>query len=132
MDEMSILKKLETVKAPPGFEQSVMAALSLRVRGERRRRSALRLSLAGSFAALLAAFVLFNVLVPRQKLPVVGSAVKGAAPAAETISPGAVGRPVPVIETFDYASEMRSRSAEPQAVYLLEQVSDTTSKGIIY
>jgi hypothetical protein len=132
MDEMSILKKLETVKAPPGFEQSVMAALSLRQRGERRRRSALRLSLAGSFAALLGAFVLFNVLVPRQKLPVVSTAMRGVGAPAGRISPGAVERRIPVIETFDYASEIRSRSPDPQAVYLLEQVSDTTSKGITY
>jgi hypothetical protein len=132
MDEMSILRKLDTVKAPPGFEQSVMARLSLRQRSERRRQSALRLSLAGSFAALLVVFVVFNVLVPRQKLPVVSTAMRGAAAPAGRISPGAVERPVSVIETFDYASEIRSRSPEPQAVYLLEQVSDTTSKGITY
>jgi hypothetical protein len=131
MDDLTILKKLDTVKAPPGFEQGVLAKLSLRGREERRRRVVLRLSLAGSFAALLVMFVLLNTLVFHQRPPLVGSAAKDSA-AAETISRAAAGQPIAVMETFDYANEIRSRSWEPKTVYLLEQVSDTTIKGVIY
>lgn len=133
MDEMSLLKKLDTVKAPPGFEQGVLARLSLRRRSEQRKRLALRLSLAGSFASLLAAFVLLNVFVLHQKTPTVAMGKHDrAAATAGTVSPAAAEQAIPVMETFDYASEMRSRSPQPETVYLLEQVSDTTPKGITY
>ena len=39
MSEWDIFKGLDTVKAPPDFEQKVMARLSLRKREERRRRT---------------------------------------------------------------------------------------------
>jgi hypothetical protein len=133
MDEMSMLKKLATVKAPPGFEQSVMARLDLRRRSERRKRSVLRLSLAGSLASLVGAFVLLNVFVLRQKAPVVTMGKRDAAAAVSgTARRAAGGLPVPIIETFDYASEIRSLSPRPRTVYLLEQVSDTTPTGITY
>ncbi len=59
MSEWDIFTKMETVKAPPDFEQKVMARLSLRKREGRRRRTVLRWSMAGSFASLAAAAVLF-------------------------------------------------------------------------
>jgi hypothetical protein len=132
MDEFSLLKKLETVKAPPDFEQKVMAELALRRRSERPRRLALRWSLAGSLAGLLAIFVLLNVFVLRQKAPVVTTETKGGIPASGLIQEAAINQTVPLIETLDYTTEFRSRSREPQAVYLLEQVSDSTPKGITY
>src|SRR4030042_5454445 len=63
MSEWDILKGLDMVKAPPDFEQIVMAQLSLRKRVERRRRAVLRWSMAGSCASLAAIVVLLNIFV---------------------------------------------------------------------
>ena len=127
MDEFSLLKRLDTVKAPPDFEQRVMARLSLARRTADRRRPALGLSLAGAFASMLAVFVALNVFVLHHQGPV-PVAVQGKK--GETVA--AAQRIIPVIETFDYGAEIRSRAPESGTVYLLEQVSDTTPKGIIY
>jgi hypothetical protein len=131
MDEMTILKKLEQVKAPLDFERQVMARLSLR-RGSRRRPAlAFRLSLAGAFASLLVVFVLLNVFVLQNREPVNLSGPQIGLPADDAlVRPAASGQTIPIIETLDYSSEMRSRSYEPEAIYLLEQVSDTTPKGV--
>ena len=123
MDEMSLLKKLDRVKAPPDFEQRLMARLSLEKRDASRRRPALGLSLAGAFASLLAVFAALNVFVLRQRPPVTVSQAEAEAPAQQFI---------PVIETFDYGTECRSRAPESGTIYLLEQVSDTAPGGITY
>ena len=132
MSEMDILKKLDTVKAPPGFEQQVMARLSLRKRLER-RRTTLRWSLAGSLASLAVVFVLLSTVVFRDRAPV-GVADRGAEsrPAASFVQRAAAERTIPIIETLDYTTEIRSRSPEPQTIYLLEQVSDTTPREVKY
>ncbi len=132
MEEMDLLNKLEKVKAPPHFEQKVMARVSLRKKTEERRPAALRLSLAGAFATLLIAFVLLNVFVLRKKAPVGVVNIEKGVPAATEIMPAASGQIVPVIETLDYSTEVRSRSDEAKTIYLLEQVSDTTSQEILY
>ncbi len=135
LEELSLLRNLDTVKAPLGFEQSVMARLSLAKRGAGRpHRSALGLSLAGAFAGLLAVFVGLNVFVLHEKPAAVVAEKKGAgAPAAPGVS-GTKGpqQLIPVIETFDYASELGGRSTGSRTVYLLEQVSDTVPRGITY
>jgi len=132
MDEMTILKKLEKVKAPPDFDEQVMARLSLRRRSLRRQRVGFRLSLAGAFASLLLVFVLLNVFVLQNRAPLYISQPQGdqsTSPAGLQPAAG-FGQTIPIIETLDYSSEMRSRSLEPGAIYLLEQVSDTTPKGV--
>ncbi len=125
MDDFSLLKQLDTVTAPPGFEQGVLARLSLEKRVTRRHRPALALSLAGAFASLLAVFVGLNVFVLHRQPPVAAAKAEasGGAPAQQII---------PVIETFDYGTEVRSRAPESGTIYLLEQVSDTAPKGIMY
>ncbi len=133
MNEWNVLKKLDTVKAPPGFEQTVMARLSLRKRLERRRRTALRWSLAGSAASLAVVFVLLSTVVFRDRARV-GIADRGARqrPAASLVQQAASERAIPIIETLDYTTEIRSRSGEPQTIYLLEQVSNTTPREVKY
>jgi hypothetical protein len=133
MSDWEILKQLDTVKAPPDFEQRVMAQLSLRKRTERRRRAVLRWSMAGSFASLAALAVLLNIFVFQDRSPF-GIADRGkvVTPAASLVQRAADERTIPIIETLDYRTEMRSRSSEPETVYLLEQVSDTTPRGIKY
>lgn len=133
MSEWDIFKELDTVKAPPDFEQKVMAQLSLRKRTERRRRAVLRWSMAGSFASLAAGIVLLNIFVFEGRSPSrVAEMGKGAAPVTSTIQRAAAERTIPIIETLDYRTEMRSRSSEPETVYLLEQISDSAPGQLRY
>jgi len=133
MEELGLLKKLEKVKAPPDFEQKIMARVSLQKRSLGPKRSAFRLSLAAGFASLMAVFVLLNVFV-LQKKPLVGVSglKKDIPPVSGMVVQTSAGQTIPVIETLDYSTEVRSRSFEPQTVYLLERISDTTSKEISY
>ncbi len=134
MDEMKLLANLKRVKAPPDFEQKVMARVSLLKRAQRERRMRLGFSLAGAFASLLVVFVLLNVFVLQNRAPQSVSGVDRAlSPIAAEIMPGAeLQGSVQVIETLDYTSELRRGSVEPETVYLLEQVSNTTPRGIKY
>jgi hypothetical protein len=133
MSELDILKKLDTVKAPPGFEQQVIARLSLRKRLERRRRTALRWSLAGSLASLAVVFVVLSTVVFRDGTPS-GIADRGPASRATSslVQRAAADETISIIETLDYTTEIRSRSSEPETIYLLEQISDTTPREIKY
>jgi len=133
MDELNLLKKLDRVQAPPGFEQKVMAQLSLRKRSKRERRRVLGLSLAGAFASVLAVLIVLNVFVLQKKTPLeVTDSERGYYPASRVVPKTKAEQTIPVIETLDYATEIRSRSAEPEVIYLLEQVSDTTMREIKY
>ncbi len=133
MDEANLLKKLDRVQAPPGFEQKVMAQLSLRKRSARERRRVFGLSLAGAFASLLAVLVLVNVFVLQKKTPLeMTDNERGYYPAPGVVSKTTADQTIPVIETLDYATEIRSRSAEPGVIYLLEQVSDSAIREIKY
>ena len=133
MSEWDIFKGLDTVKAPPDFEQKVMAQLSLRKRTARRRQIILRWSMAGSIASLAAVVVLLNVFVFQGRTPSgVAERGKDVASASSLIQKAAAEQTIRIIETLDYRTEMRSRSTEPETVYLLEQVSDTTPRGIKY
>ena len=133
MSEWDIMKTLETVNAPPDFEQKVMAQLSLRKRIERRRRAVLRWSMAGSFASLAVVVVLLNVFVFQGRTPSeVAERGKDIPVTSSLFQKAAVEQTIPIIETLDYRTEMRSRSPEPETIYLLEQVSDTAPRGIKY
>jgi hypothetical protein len=133
MDETNLLNKLDRVQAPPGFEQKVLAQLSLRKKSTRERRRVFGLSLAGAFASLLAVLILLNVFVLQKKTPLeVTDSEKGYYPASRVMPKTTADQTIPVIETLDYASEIRSRTVEPEVVYLLEQVSDTTMREIKY
>jgi len=133
MSEWDILKGLDTVKAPPDFEQIVMAQLSLRKRVERRRRAVLHWSMAGSCASLAAIVVLLNIFVFQGRSPSgIAERGKGISPASSMMQSAAYERTVSILETLDYRTEMRSRSSEPETIYLLEQISDTTPRGIRY
>lgn len=133
MDEFDVLGKLDRVQAPPGFEQKVIAQLSLKKRSMRERRRVFGISLAGAFASLVAVLVLLNVLVLQRKTPLeVTDSERGYYPASRVMSKTTADQTIPVIETLDYATEIRSRTDEPEVVYLLEQVSDTTMREIKY
>ena len=126
MEEFNLLEKLERVKAPAGFEQKIMAQLSLRRRQLRRRQ--LNLSLAGAFSAILVLFIVVNVFVlpERGLVKFVGLDKDISAPLQE--SDRLRGREfIPIIEPVDYTREIRSLSRDPSTIYILEQVSDETS-----
>ncbi len=129
MDVPNLLKKLERVKAPPDFEQKILAQLSLRKRRKLRVKY-LRLSLAGAFSAALVFFMAVNVFILPKKGPLeVADLEKGLA-SPSTFQRG--GEPIPIIEAVDYAGEILSASREPQTIYILEQVSEGTSTKIKY
>ena len=134
MDVPNLLKKLERVKAPPDFEQKILAQLSLRKRRKLRAKY-LRLSLAGAFSAALVFFVVVNVFIlPKKGVVEVADFEKGLA-SPSTFQRGEEprrGETIPIIEAVDYAGEIQSASREPQTIYILEQVSESTSTKIKY
>ena len=133
MDELNLLEKLESVKAPPGFEQRVLTQLSLRKRKRVRVRN-LSLSVAGAFSAALVLFIVLNVFILPEKGPVgiADMAKKSMAPAVEAEEMPARRTTIPITEAVDYGEEVRSLSREPRTIYLLEQVSDEVSSTIKY
>jgi hypothetical protein len=134
MDVPNLLKKLERVKAPPDFEQKILAQLSLRKRRKLRVKY-LRLSLAGAFSAALVFFVVMNVFVlPKKGAVEIADFEKGlASPSTfQRSEEPRRGETIPIIEAVDYAGEIQSASREPQTIYILEQVSESTSTKIKY
>lgn len=131
MEEFSLFKKCARVKAPPDFEQKVLAQLSLRKRQHRAR--ILRLSLAGAFSAIVIVFVVINVFFFPGKGPV---KFTGLEREISSPFPGERQFPlrevIPIIEAVDYQGEIRSVAREPATIYILEQVSDETSPEINY
>ena len=134
MDVPNLLKKLERVKAPPDFEQKILAQLSLRKRRKLRIKY-LRLSLAGAFSAALVFFMAVNVFIlPKRGSLEVADLEKGLASPSTFQKGGELRREetIPIIEAVDYAGEIQSSSREPQTIYILEQVSEGTSTKIKY
>jgi hypothetical protein len=134
MDLPNLLKKLERVKAPPDFEQKILAQLSLRKKKKLRVKH-LRLSLAGAFSAALVFFIVVNFFILPKRGPVgVADLEKGlSSPSTfQRIAEPKRGETIPIIEAVDYSGEIQSVSREPQTIYILEQVSESTSPKIKY
>jgi hypothetical protein len=126
------LAKMTRVRAPEGFEGTVLAKLPSarqeRVRA-RSRRAVYRYAFAGSAALLLIGFLVFNP-ASREPDTVLTYAERQALSA--TPDQGSRSRVVPVYETVDYTSEFRNVQSQPRTVYILEQVSESASSEIIY
>ncbi len=132
MEAYELLKRLETVKAPSDFEQKVMAQLSLRKRKYVRSRT-LRLSLTGALAGGIAVLLAINFFILPSQSPIRFSSVeKDLTPNALSGERYTAGESIPIIETVDYASEIRTLTNEVPTVYILEQVSWTTDTKIKY
>lgn len=131
MEEFNLLEKLERVKAPPNFEQKVLAQLSLRKRQLKTRN--LRLSLAGAFSAIVVLFIVVNVFILPQRSPLkfIGGE-KGISSSLQEKGPMIERDFIPITESVDYAREIQNVSWEPSTIYILEQVSDETSAEIKY
>jgi hypothetical protein len=125
MSETDVWKGLNRVAAPPDFEDRVRIGLRARLRPDPRIRKArvFRWALSGSTAALLLAFAALNLFVFRGG-PLSGIESGSAAALASA-------DPVHVTEPMNYGREFRS-AYEGRTVYLLEQVSDSTSSIIRY
>lgn len=131
MEEFNLLKKLERVKAPPDFEQKVLAQLSLRKRQVKVRH--LRVSLAGAFSAIIILFVVINLFILPGKTPISFiKQEKGISASSQDRELTRQREFIPIIESVDYRREIQSNSREPSTIYILEQVSDETSAEIRY
>lgn len=123
MDHLEHLARRDRVRAPAGFEQSVMAGIS----AEKRRRLAshrsLRLAWAGGAALFLAGILSLSLFDRRD-----GSDWAAAGP--EALSTGSP--VIPVMETIDYGREIRTAETEPRTIYILERVSETMLLDAMY
>jgi len=131
------LAKMTRVRAPEGFEGTVLAKLpSARRERARARRAVYRYAFAGSAALLLIGFLVFNPASrePDTVLTYAEREALSATPILGKGSPSAASRSgyVPVYETMDYSSEFRNVQPQPRTVYILEQVSESVSSEIIY
>lgn len=132
MEAYELLKRLETVKAPSDFEQKIMAQLSLRKRKHVRSRT-LRVSLTGALAGGIAVLLAINFFIlPGQGPARISSPEMDLASSALYGERFAAGESISIIETVDYASEIRTLTNEVPTVYILEQVSWTTDTKIKY
>ena len=132
MEVYELLKGLETVKAPSDFEQKVRAQLSLRKRTHVRSRT-LQFSLTGALAVGVAVLLVINFFILSGQGPSRFSGLeRNSAPSALSEERFMAGASIPIIETIDYASEIRTLTNEMPTVYILEQVSWTTDTKIKY
>lgn len=132
MEAYELLKRLETVKAPSDFEQKMMAQLSLRKRKHVRSRT-LRVSLTGALAGGIAVLLAINFFILSGQGPArISSPEMDLASSALYGERFAAGESISIIETVDYASEIRTLTNEVPTVYILEQVSWTTDTKIKY
>ena len=124
MEEMTILKEMGRVQAPPGFERTVLDGLASG-RKRHRRRKTLRLSAAGALSALTAAAAVLLVLI----LP--GGPRSNLANLERDLGPDRFsGRSLPLVEPVDYLSEFWRVGQSSQTIYILEQVSDRTDTKV--
>jgi hypothetical protein len=131
MEEL-LLKKLGKVEAPPGFEQRVMAELSLRKRKQIKVKH-LRFSLAGAFGFLMAVFIAVNFLLLPQKGPDEYSWINNRNASQGTREASWQNRGIiPITESMDYSKEVRTSTRDSGTIYILERVSDSTDTKIRY
>jgi hypothetical protein len=130
MEGREFFEKIGRVRAPDGFEESVLARLPSE-RERRDRQSVLRrYAFAGSVGVFLIGAVLAAVLVfngggaPGDPDSGLAAAFWGWPSDPQSV--------IPVLETVDYSAEVRNASTEPRTVYILEQVSEGIPSGIKY
>ncbi|MGB8952443.1 MAG: hypothetical protein WCC06_07235 [Candidatus Aminicenantales bacterium] len=125
MESFNLLNKLDQVSAPIGFEQGVLAELRLKKERKPQMARALRYSLAGLAAGVLAGVIGLNVFVLQKGGPSrLADRGRGAGTEVREV--------ISITEAVDYSHEIRSVSHEPETVYILEQVSDVINTEIIY
>ncbi len=115
MNPSELLKRMEPVTAPPGFEARVLQALGERRRAfpALRRARVYRWSVSAAATLLLAGFITLN-------FPSFRSAAGTAVAARSEI--------MHLNEPVDYRGDLRSASYEPGTIYILEQVSEASNR----
>jgi hypothetical protein len=132
MKELSHLKEMGRVKAPPDFEMACMEALT---KGKKRvrRQKYIHLSLASAFSGMLIVALVVGVFVlPRRGQIDLSSLEKGVTSDFMRESRLRNLNTIPITEPVGYVQEMRNFSREAPTVYILEQVSDQTDTKIKY
>jgi hypothetical protein len=140
MEELNLLGRLERVQAPPGFERRVLEELAARRTKKHSLQRIFRFSFAGAMAFFLIGFLVLNVFFLERKSQSVVSGLDkriSSPQASENIflekSKGSVSsETIALMESVDYGREVRSASSRPQAIYLLEQVTDAANTQIKY
>ncbi|MFW6124141.1 MAG: hypothetical protein ACOC5G_02875 [Acidobacteriota bacterium] len=132
MKELDFLKKNEWVKAPEDFEQSVMTLISRRKKKKEKVR-VFRLSLVGAAATLGVIMLIFNFLLLKgdKSLEFVERGQVNIQDSENYYRFGEENR-IPITEEVDYSGEIRERVKQPQTIYILEQVLDSTDTHIKY
>ena len=132
MHESNVFNNIQRVKAPESFEQDILHLLHERKIKQGRGRT-LRLSLAWTFSAAVAIFVIFNFVIIPQRGPSEFADLEGEIPAyfERKVPPRSL-ETIPIIERVDYSGEIRSNKQEPPTIYLLEQCSDKTDQMVKY
>lgn len=136
MEGHDLLTPMTKVKAPEGFEDSVLRRLpaARRDRAKARRLAAYRYALSGAAALVVAGFLVFGPS-PEEPETVLTSADRLALTATPDFGrgePPSRSPVLPVFETMDYSSEFRGARSQARTVYILEQVSDAVRSEIIY
>ena len=131
MEGLNLTDKLGRVEAPPGFEQRVLAQLSLR-KQRRVRVKRLRFSMAGAVSAAAVLVLVFNFVWTPTKGGLDISGLEQEIPADFMRGRMMERGTIPITESVNYTGEMRSLRSDPPTIYILEQISDTTDTKIKY
>jgi hypothetical protein len=128
----NLLEKIEKAEAPLNFEQKVMAELASRKR-TLARNMRLRLSFAGAFSAAAILLVIVGLFVLPQRRPAEISSIERSTPSAfERQDQHRIRDYIPIVEAVDYTGEIRTVQDQPNTIYILEYVSESTDTKIIY
>ncbi len=132
MDDYNLLSNMDAVKAPPGFEQGVMAEIALKKK-KRLKVKRLNLSLAGACAslAIVALLAHFFIIPQRFSREATGLRSEGASLLDQRFYPQK-NSIIPITEAVDYTGEIQKLTREPRTIYILEQVSHSTDTSITY
>jgi len=132
MQKYNPYEGLERIKAPAHFERDVLNLLHQRQKKRVRSRT-LRLSFAGAMGAIAVVFIVLNLFIIPEKGTVEFSDLeRGIPPAFERGVTSSAEQTIPIIEAVDYTEEIRRSRQDPPTIYILEQCSDETSRGIKY
>lgn len=132
MEEYKLLSKLERVKAPPDFEEKVIAELDLRKRKHVRVKR-LRWTFAGACASVATVMLMISFGVFPQKSTHEYAELKKASTTA--VAPQYKlnsNKSIPVTESVNYSGEVHNLTRDRETIYILEHVSDSTDTRIIY
>lgn len=138
MEELEILKKLDRVGAPEGFERLVHEGIAARSGKKTSFRPAFRFVLAGAAALVVVGVVLVAVFTPGGRPSGLRAGRgPGEKPAEEALlnqtgRVAASSSTLPVLETIDYSGEVGAVSFEPRTVYILEQVPEVRPLPVKY